>query len=250
MKIRNALLIIALSGGLVACESSSLHPEAKGTPNVTAKTSGSSVSFSDGTYRGKHINVVGKEDNAPFAEDAYLTRDLKGKSDVLVVGDVRINLNKNALKNDKRLDGIHTGHHSAIGRYKDRDIFFAYGMPTPAKVLEGLGKNAADGTLYYRGKARTSKNGSLEEGMGEVVLSVKLANKKLSGNIFGLGVEANINGNTFAGKKEKKDRYTTEIQGGFYGSRAEEIAGVFSADIKAGEDKGSMVGAFGASKQP
>ena len=99
------------------------------------------------------------------------------------------------------------------------------------------------GSAQYNGlSVHLPRNGSPINGTSQ--FRVDFANKTVTGTVTpdghaAIGLNAAINGNTFSGTSANGSVNTS---GGFYGSQAAEMAGVYS-------ESGQFSGAFGATKQ-
>lgn len=163
-----------------------------------------------------------------------------GFADISVGTWTRINDNKTCCGayNDVRF-GILDG--------KDKDYFFYNGNPTTTMPTTGSAAYsghfvvAADDDVYR-------KFDNKDELFGTVSLKADFASKTLTGtlsesSLAPININANINGNSFAGTAQSNEfRTSADVEGKFYGLNAGEIGGVFIDSQK------TWGGAFGASQ--
>ncbi len=255
MKIKNTLLIVALSGGLVACGSSS-----DGGSGGDGKFGISSDvnTFGTSAYRETHsdrdrLHLIGKKKDRDFLASVHY----KGNDFIVIDGEeIRIDGDDSY----ERFYEFYDTEHVTLGLFWDKKkantFLFAVGSSPTKDMPKGNGEK-----VPYYGEARLSDIEGLEPENRGAMFLVDFDKHELEGQIAGAynghAVKAKITGNTFAGNNTYNSRmdehieYTNHIEGGFYGAQAAEMAGTFALTAKEDGQATSeydQFGVFGARK--
>ena len=128
----------------------------------------------------------------------------------------------------------------------DGQVYAFYGSDEPPTAAMPTA-----GTAYYKGDVIYSYGGAVTKNK-EIRLTANFDTKKISGITTGVSggtgtertanVAGEISGSSFTGRVST-DKVTADLAGKFYGTNAEQIAGVF------GDANNQLSGAFGAEKK-
>ncbi len=253
MKIKNSLLIIAITGVLIGCGSGSssgsnngqgLNGGSHGTHNPDntngntnpeptkpeASTKVVSHLINNGHLYGNLVSTAEQLDTMKKVE----YNDINS----IIVDGKRIDIDDEAkitrLPNQKFYENTLAGFYADNGK----EFFFSGGTLTPKSAIPSGGGVRYEGTFL----GKTSIDGKvikeLQEG-ADVYLDVDFDKNFITGYVDSEEIEANILGNTFKG--DKKTHWTiptgngeldmksiAHIEGAFYGSEYDEASGSFS----------------------